>query len=72
MEAPRRSAEPHGRSAAAKQPAGHYARGYGRCPSGGVLLLRAEAAVRSDLPGEAGRPIADGRQAGRWKGGDPH
>ena len=33
-------------------------RGFGRCLVGGVLLLTAEAAARSDTPGEAGRPMA--------------
>ena len=50
QEPPRRRAEPHGRSAAAKQPSGHYARGFGRCPFGGELPLMEKAAARSDTP----------------------
>ena len=74
MEAPRCRAEPHGGSAAAKRPSGHYARGFGRCPFGGELPLMEKAAARSDTPGEAGRPQGfqiDGRPAG-GKVGDPH
>ena len=65
MEAPRRRAEPHGGSAAAKRPSGHYARGFGRCPFGGALPLMEKAAARSDTPGEAGRPMV-GRPVERW------
>ena len=47
---------------------GVYARGFGRCPFGGALLLMEKAAARSDFPGEAGQRT---RRPVEWGGSPP-